>query len=83
MNDTSAAAFVAIADRHRSMTPMERWLAAASLYETARAIVASSLPDNLSVDERRLAVVRRLYGDELPEAALRAHANYAASDLSG
>lgn len=58
------------------MTPAERWLAACSLYEAARKIVDSSLPIGLSVEQRRLAVVRRLYRNELPEAALIAHARY-------
>jgi len=55
----------------------ERCEAAASLYETARTIVLSSLPPELNEDERRLAVVRRLYGDELPESALLAHSRHA------
>lgn len=61
------------------MTAAERWLAASSLFETARAIVESSLPGNLKLAQRRLAVARRLYGTELPEAALIAHANYSSS----
>jgi hypothetical protein len=76
MNDTSAAISKAVADRHRSMTPAERWLAASSLFETARKIVESSLPSGLALDQRRLAVARRLYQNELPEAALIAHAKF-------
>ncbi len=79
MNDTSAAILQVVADRHRSMTPAERWLAASSLFESARRIVESSLPSGLSMEERRLAVARRLYGDELPDAALVAHARYVGS----
>jgi hypothetical protein len=58
------------------MTPEERWSAASSLFETARKIVESSLPSDLSMEQRRLAVIRRLYQNELPEAALVAHAKY-------
>ena len=76
MNDTSAAISKVVVDRHRSMTPAERWLAASSLFETARRIVESSLPSGLAMDQRRLAVVRRLYQNELPEVALIAHARY-------
>ena len=76
MNDTSAAVAQLVADRHRNMTPEERLHIAASLYETARAIVDSSLPQSLTREERRLAIARRFYGDELPEAALIAHAYY-------
>jgi hypothetical protein len=79
MSDTSAAAAKTVAYRHRQMTATERWLAASSLFETARAIVESSLPGNLTLAQRRLAVARRLYGTELPEAALIAHANYVSS----
>jgi hypothetical protein len=77
MNDTSAKVSKLVVDRHRSMTPEERWLAASSLFETAREIVESSLPSVLTLEQRRLAIVRRLYKNELPEAALIAHARYA------
>jgi hypothetical protein len=76
MNDTSAAVAQLVADHHRGMTPEERLRVAASLYETARIIVDSSLPQDLTREERRLAIARRFYGDELPEAALIAHAYY-------
>jgi hypothetical protein len=76
MNDTSDAIAKVVLERYRSMTPAERWLAAASLFETARAIIQSSLPSSLTAEQRRLAVARRLYNDELPESALIAHANY-------
>lgn len=65
-----------VADRHRTMTPAERWLAASSLFETARVIVESSLPFDLTLEQRRLAVARRFYAKELPEAALAAHARH-------
>jgi hypothetical protein len=83
MNDTSAAISKVVVDRYRSMTPAERWLAASSLFETARKVVESSLPSDLTPQQRRLAVVRRLYNKELPEAALIAHANYADSRSKG
>jgi hypothetical protein len=76
MNDTSTAISKLVADRYRSMTPAERWLVASSLFETARMIVESSLPSELTREQRRLAVERRLYQNELPEAALIAHARY-------
>jgi hypothetical protein len=76
MNDTSAAISKLVVDRYRSMTPSERCLVASSLFETARKIVESSLPSSLTLEQRRLAVVRRLYQSELPEVALIAHARY-------
>jgi hypothetical protein len=78
VNDTSIEAAQLMAEHHRAMTAAQRWLAASSLFDTARAIVESSLPGNLSVQQRRLAVARRLYDKELPEAALIAHAGYVA-----
>jgi hypothetical protein len=46
------------------------------MYDTARAIVLSSLPPGLSRRERRLAFARRFYEGELPEAALIAYAEW-------
>lgn len=65
-----------VAERHRQMTPEERMRIASSMFDTARAIVESSLPPNLSRRERRLAYARRMYGTELPEAALIAFAEW-------
>ena len=62
--------------RYREMTPDERVRIAASMYDTARAIVLSSLPAGLSRRERRLAFARRFYEGELPEAALIAYAEW-------
>ena len=76
MNDTSPEVESMINERYRRMTPDERVTIAASMYETARAIVLSSLPPNLSRQERRLAMAKRFYGDELPEAALIAYAEW-------
>jgi len=76
MNDTSAAVAALVAERHRAMSPTERMRAAAASFEVARSIVESSLPSGLTREERRLAVVRRFYAGELPEAALLAHARF-------
>jgi hypothetical protein len=76
MNDTCATISEIVSDRHRSMTPAERCLAASSLFETARKIVESSLATGLTTEQRRLAILRRLYKNELPEVALIAHARY-------
>jgi hypothetical protein len=79
VNDTSEAVAKIVLERCRSMTPAERWQAASSLFDTARAIIQSSLPSSLTAEQRRLAVVRRLYAGELPEEALVAHANYSSA----
>ncbi len=64
MNHTSPEISRLGAHRHRSMTPAERWLAASSLFESARRIVDSSLPMDPTTEERRVAVIRRFYGNE-------------------
>jgi hypothetical protein len=76
MSDTSDAVARLVSQHYAAMTPEERMCVAASLYETARAIVESSLPDGLTREQRRYATAKRFYGDELPEAALVAYARY-------
>ena len=55
---------------------IKRFEVALSMFDTARAIVDCSLPEGLSREERRYAIAKRIYSDELPEAALRAHARH-------
>ena len=74
MTDTSEIVARMIAAHHRSLTAVQRFEVASSLFDTARAIVESSLPAELQGAQRRYAVAKRIYGDELPEAALQAHA---------
>jgi hypothetical protein len=76
MNDTSSKMEKMVDECYASMTPHQRMRIAASMFETARAIVESSLPENLSRKERRLAFARRLYAGELPEVALVAFAEW-------
>ena len=76
MNDTATTVAALVALRHRAMTPSERFRVAASLFETGRAIVEASLPPGLTRFERRLQLARRLYGQDLPEAALAAFAAF-------
>jgi hypothetical protein len=78
MNDTSAKIEAMVNERYKQMTPDERVRIAASMFDTARAIVRSSLPPNLSRREQRLALARRFYEGELPEAALISHADWPA-----
>ena len=76
MSDTSPAMERMITERYRLMSPDERVRIASSMFEAARRIVESSLPPGLTRTERRLAFARRLYAGELPEAALRAYAQW-------
>jgi hypothetical protein len=82
MNDKSDNIEKVVSEHYQSMTPAERCLAASSLFDTACAIIQASLPSSLTAEQRRLAVVQRLYGGELPEAALVEHANYVLAKLS-
>ena len=65
-----------VALEFRWMRPPDRMKIASSMFETARAIVESSLPPALPRRERRLAFAKRMYGDELPESALQAYADW-------
>lgn len=76
MNDTTPGFARMVAERHQAMTPEERLQAASDMFETARAIVDSSLPAEMPRYERRLALIRRIYGDELPAAAQEAFARF-------
>ena len=76
MNDTAPRFSQVVAERHLTMTPEERLRAASDMFDTARAIVDSSLPAELTGHDRRLALVRRIYGDELSPAAQEAFAEH-------
>jgi hypothetical protein len=64
------------AGRYKLMTPERPMRIASSMFETARAVIESSLPLDLTRRERRLAFAKRLYAGELPDAALRAFAEW-------
>ncbi len=76
MNDTSPQIEALVTGRYAAMTALERLQILSSMFDTARAIVASSLPPGLSREERRYQIAERIYGTDLPEAALRAHARH-------
>jgi hypothetical protein len=76
MNDTTPKIAKLIARRHAEMSPEDRMKIASDMFDTARKIIDSSLPNTLSRRDRRLAIARRLYNEELPEAALNAFADW-------
>jgi len=55
-----------VAERYKLMRPDRRMRIASSMFETARAIIESSLPLDLIRRERPLAFAKRLYAGELP-----------------
>jgi hypothetical protein len=79
MKDTSVAMADIVTERHRAMTPAERCVAAAAMFDAARVIVEASLGSHLTREERRIAVARRFYGEAFPEAALIAHSRHLAA----
>ena len=76
MNDTSPEMDKMVAERYKLMTPDERVRIASSMSGTARAIIESSPPLDLTRRERRLAFAKRLYVGELPDSALQAFADW-------
>ncbi|HQW09681.1 MAG TPA: hypothetical protein PK681_12580 [Steroidobacteraceae bacterium] len=72
MNDTSEEVAAMVAARHAAMSVEERVRAASSMYDAARGIVEASIPRSVQGVERRYQVLKRFYGDEVPDAALRA-----------
>lgn len=73
MNDTSPE----MEARHREMlarrTPQERMEMAASMYETACALIRASLPPGLNAAELKLAVWERMHGHDPRCAWFRTH----------
>ncbi len=61
MNDTAPEAAALIAERYRAMSGAERLRIAAGMFETARALVLASLPQQESPRETRALLCRRLY----------------------
>jgi len=76
MNDTSPDIDRMVTAHYAAMSPFERMSVVVSMRQTAIAIIESSLSGNLTREQRRYAIVKRFYGNELSEAALVAHANY-------
>jgi hypothetical protein len=72
--DTSPEFARIVAARYAAMSVQERYEIVSSMRQTAVAIIESSLPPGLTREQRRYAIAKRMYGDELPEAALWVHA---------
>ena len=62
MNDTHPEIEIMLREKYMQMTGAERVLIGARMYDTARAIVLSSLPKNISELERRRLLYERFYG---------------------
>lgn len=81
MKDTDETTARLVTERHMAMAPEERVRIASGMYDAARAIIESSLPDNLSAADRRLAIARRMYGADIPDSTLRAYASHSSAPV--
>lgn len=79
MTDTAEPIARMQREYYAAMSPEERMRIAASMYETARAIVASTLPTDATPAQARYAIARRFYGDDLTDAVLVAYAERGAA----
>ena len=61
MDDTSPEMALMVRERYARMQPIERFQIGVSMFETARAMVLSSFPSELSPLERRRRLCERLY----------------------
>ena len=70
MNDTSDC----IKERYRRMllerSGEERMIMGSRMFDAARTMVLASLPDDLSPAERRVALLRRIYGNDFDASSL-------------
>ncbi len=64
MNDTAPEIQDKIDDIYKNKTGEEKLLIALSMFETARELVISSFPKNLSEKELRKALFLRFYGND-------------------
>ena len=64
ITDTSPAIEQMVRKKLMALSGEERFIMAAEMFESARAMVEASLPRTLSEIERRQELFRRLYGKE-------------------
>jgi len=68
MKDTTPEMEELIRDRYLAMTPLERFLVAVQMFETARSFALASFPPDLSAEQVRWRLCERLYGPLAREA---------------
>ena len=61
MNDTSPEIARMVRERYAEMKPVRRLLIGVSMFDTARAMILSSFPPDLSPLEQRRRLCERLY----------------------
>lgn len=65
MRDTAPVAAALARERWLDLPPEHRLLLAASMFDSARAMVFASIPDDLTPASRRSWLCARLYGGDL------------------
>jgi hypothetical protein len=63
MDDTTPEFRRLMRERFQALAPAERVRMCTDMFETAREIVAASLPAGLDPEERRYRICRRFYGE--------------------
>lgn len=63
MKDTTPEFRKRVQEGYASMAPEDRVRVCTDMFDTAVAVVAASLPDDLDPAERRFRLCERLYGD--------------------
>lgn len=66
MRDTSPEVELVVRERLMAMSPEERFVRGALMFDAARAMVLASLDPKLEGLERRRALYERIYGEPLP-----------------
>lgn len=69
MKDTTPEVERLVRERYEAMSPTERFLIGAQMFETARAIALASFPMGLSQEETRRRLCERFYGSKLAREA--------------
>jgi hypothetical protein len=63
MRDTTPEFARLVEDRFARMAPEERVRVCTEMFDTAQALAAASMPENLDPAERRFRLCERFYGD--------------------
>ena len=63
MNDTSPEIKKLVRDRYMQMSGEQRFMIGIQMFDTARAIVLSSLPKGISEEQKRRLLCERFYKD--------------------
>jgi len=66
MNDTSDKIEGILRERYAAMSGAQRVKICTGMYETAKALVLASIPENLDPEEKKRILFKRMHGFDLP-----------------